>query len=60
MKKNNMKRNYVSPKTRSVDVRPTLILTSSFDRGYACSETCAIFHMCLDRRKGKTCFDKQK
>ena len=52
-------KNYIKPQTKVFEVNPQSLLVSSIDMKYRCDKYCRIWHTCLDRQNGKTCYDKR-
>lgn len=58
-----MKKTYIKPEGTNYNIQPSQIIASSSgnrDRNYEymCNESCRLWHLCRDRRFGKTCLDK--
>lgn len=56
-----MKKTYIKPEGTIYNIQPgQIIASSSGNRNYEymCNECCRLWHLCRDRRLGKTCLDK--
>lgn len=56
-----MKKTYIKPEGTIYNIQPSQIIASSSGNRnyeYMCNECCRLWHLCRDRRLGKTCLDK--